>query len=208
MARRKPWRRDLKGRWHGASRDGGIDTPQPASAGSVPQFTMVVPRLRTVLAFSGPVFRIFAPPSPVSPAHSPLAARGYGPAYFRASPSKLPGPSRPLASLTAARCSGAADALWACPRASSRFAAFDCALRVLATSALRASDVRKLTRGFPCLTGVFVPACASLARYSGAAERFALSSPLHPFGASTAAACFAHRARASCAPFVKKEPFD
>ena len=43
MARRKPWRRDLKGRWHGASRDGGIDTPQPASAGSVPQFTMVVP---------------------------------------------------------------------------------------------------------------------------------------------------------------------
>ena len=40
--------------------------------------------------------------------------------------------------LTAARCSGAADALWACPRASSRFAAFDCALRVLGTSALRA----------------------------------------------------------------------
>ncbi len=67
-----------------------------------------------MLAFSGPVFRIFAPPSPVSPAHSPLAARGYGPAYFRASPSKLPGPSRHLASLTAARCSGAADALWAC----------------------------------------------------------------------------------------------
>ena len=30
---------------------------------------------------------------------------------------------------SAARCSGAADALWACPRASSRFAAFDCALR-------------------------------------------------------------------------------
>ena len=42
--------------------------------------------------------------------------------------------------LTAARCSGVADALWACPRASSRFAAFDCALRVLATSALRAFD--------------------------------------------------------------------
>ena len=33
----------FKGRWRGASRDGGIDTPQPASAGSVPQFTMVVP---------------------------------------------------------------------------------------------------------------------------------------------------------------------
>ena len=69
-----------------------------------------------MLAFSGPVFRIFAPPSPVSPAHSPLAARGYGPAYFRASPSKWPGPSRHLASLTAARCSGAADALWAWPQ--------------------------------------------------------------------------------------------
>ena len=104
--------------------------------------------LRTALAFGGAVFRgcalrfapcarhfsrfaafDCAPLSPVSPAHSPLAARGYGPAYFRAAPSKLPGPSRPLASLTAARCSGAADALWACPRASSRFATFDCALR-------------------------------------------------------------------------------
>ena len=36
---------------------------------------------------------------------------------------------------SAARCSGAADAFWACPRASSRFAAFDCALRVLAPPA-------------------------------------------------------------------------
>ena len=80
-------------------------------------------------AFSGPVFRVFAPPSPTSPAPSPLAARGYGPAYLRASPSKLRGPSRPSAFLITARCSGAADALWACPRASSRSAAFDCALR-------------------------------------------------------------------------------
>ena len=31
--------------------------------------------------------------------------------------------------LTLARCSGAADALWACPRPSNRFASFDCALR-------------------------------------------------------------------------------
>ena len=30
---------------------------------------------------------------------------------------------------SAGRCSGTAAALWACPRASSRFAAFDCALR-------------------------------------------------------------------------------
>src|SRR5699024_9159430 len=102
--------------------DGGVNYPQFAmvtllrlAACSVPasQFSMVAPRLRTALAFGGAVFRVFAPLSPVSPAHSPLAARGYGPAYFRASPSKLPGPSRPLASLTAARCSGAADALWA-----------------------------------------------------------------------------------------------
>ena len=97
----------------------------------------------------------FAPCSPASPAPSPLAARGYGPAYFRlrtgrafggpvfrvcalrfapcarhssrfaAFGSKLPGPSRPSASLITARCSGAADALWACPRRSSRFAASD-----------------------------------------------------------------------------------
>ena len=32
----------------------------------------------------------------------------------------------------------------------------------------------KRTCDVPCFTGVFVPACASLARYSGAAERFAL----------------------------------
>ena len=56
-----------------------------------------------------------------------------------------------------------------CPRGSSRFAA---------------SAAHKLACGTPCFIGVFVPACASLARYSGAAERFALSSPLHPFGAS------------------------
>ena len=100
--------------------------------------------------------------------------------------------------LTLARCSVAAH----------------CALlRVLATSALRASDVRKLTRGFPCLTGVFVPACASLARYSGAAERFALflnsAWSYHcarklacgtPCFIGLTTACFAHCARPPCAP--------
>ena len=67
----------------------------------------------------------------------------------------------------------------------------------------------KRTCDVPCFTGVFVPACASLARYSGAAERFALSSPLHPFGASTTTACFRHWRRPSCAPFSfgKKEAF-
>ena len=49
---------------------------------------------------------------------------------------------------SAARCSGAADALWACPRASSRFAAFDCALRFTSCarhsspSGLRCSQAR------------------------------------------------------------------
>ena len=67
----------------------------------------------------------------------------------------------------------------------------------------------KRTCDVPCFTGVFVPACASLARYSGAAERFALSSPLHPFGASTTTACFRHWRRPSYAPFSfgKKEAF-
>ena len=74
-----------------------------------------------------------------------------------------------------------------CPRGSSRFAA---------------SDAHKLACGTPCFIGVFVPACASLARYSGAAERFALSSPLRGFDgfglfraarSPGALAVFAHR---------------
>ena len=73
----------------------------------------------------------------------------------------------------------------------------------------RLASCAKRTCDVPCFTGVFVPACASLARYSGAAERFALSSPLHPFGASTTTACFRHWRRPSCAPFPfgKKEAF-
>ena len=73
----------------------------------------------------------------------------------------------------------------------------------------RLASCAKRTCDVPCFTGVFVPACASLARYSGAAERFALSSPLHPFGASTTTACFRHWRRPSYAPFPfgKKEAF-
>ena len=78
----------------------------------------------------------------------------------------------------------------------------------------------KRTCDVPCFTGVFVPACASLARYSGAAERFALflnsawsyhcarklacGSPC-VIGLTTA--CFRHWRRPSCAPFAKREPF-
>ena len=107
-----------------------------------------------------------------------------------------------------------------CPRGSSRFAA---------------SDARRLACGTPCFTGVFVPACASLARYSGAADAlwacprpstpsglrrayFGLfralraasvrPSPLHPFGASTGLLRAASRtARASCAPLIPRGAF-
>ena len=122
---------------------------------TVPQFSMVVPLrsqarlwhsllhwgLRTGLRFAGPVFRgcgalraVLAP--------SPL--RGFdGNGLFRAQRAAFVRPAyggpvfRRCAppSPSAARCSGAADAFWACPRASSRFAAFACALRVLAPPA-------------------------------------------------------------------------
>ena len=71
----------------------------------------------------------------------------------------------------------------------------------------------KRTCDVPCFTGVFVPACASLARYSGAAERFALflnsawsSHCARKLACGTpcfiglTSACFAHCARPPCAP--------
>ncbi len=71
----------------------------------------------------------------------------------------------------------------------------------------------KRTCDVPCFTGVFVPACASLARYSGAAERFALflnsAWSYHcarklacgtPCFIGLTSACFAHCARPPCAP--------
>ena len=72
---------------------------------TVPQFSMVVP-LRSQA-------RLW---------HS-LLHWAYS-ALFRAQRARFVRPSPSLA-----RCSGTAAALWACPRASSRFAAFDCALR-------------------------------------------------------------------------------
>ena len=102
---------------------------------------------------------------------------------------------------SAARCSGAADALWACPRASSRFAAFDCALRFascarhFSPSGLRCSQVRLrlsllhwgLRTGLRFAGPVF----------RGCGRPLGVSSPLHPFGASTGllSRCFAHSAR-------------
>ena len=69
---------------------------------------------------------------------------------------------------SAARCSGAADAFWACPRASSRFAAFACALRVLAPPAASRPPTASDRDGNAFLR--FAPPCASLARCSGAAD--------------------------------------
>ena len=97
--------------------------------------------LRTGLRFAGPVFRgcgalrAVLTPSPLRgfdgfglfrALRAAFVRPAYGdPVFRRFAP---PSPS-------AARCSGAADAFWACPRASSRFAAFACALRVLAPPA-------------------------------------------------------------------------
>ncbi len=84
---------------------------------------------------------------------------------------------------SAARCSGAADALWACPRASSRFAAFDCALR-FASCARHSSPsglriVRKLTRGAPCFTGLIGGYCTLNSQWSSCcALRLAVLPPL------------------------------
>ena len=183
------------------------------------------------------------------------------------------------------RCSGAADALWACPRTSSpsasavrkahlrcfpatgliggyctdssngrpaapyglqysrlsvqhgRSASFASSLAVLPASLGSSAAIAphlqwssccaprlgstfqfgayyglfRTARAFVCptgcaasfaLIGVFVPACASLARYSGAADALWACLALLPFGASTATACFAHCARPSCAPLA------
>ena len=149
---------------------------------TVPQCGIVNPHLRTVpplaarcsVAAHCALLRVLATPA--------LRASGFAPILNSAWSSHAFAP--PCANACAVfRPCGLRFA--PCPRDSSRFAA---------------SDARKLACGTPCFIGVFVPACASLARYSGAAERFALSSPLHPFGASTTTACFAHSARASCAP--------
>ena len=104
----------------------GSGNPSVSFADSIPQFSMVVPlrsqaRLWHSLlhwAYSA-LFRAqrarFVRPSPSlarCSVSSHCAAVG-GPVFRRCAP---PSPS-------AARCSGVADALWACARASSRFAA-------------------------------------------------------------------------------------
>ena len=78
-------------------------------------------------------------------------------------------------------------------------------LRVLATPALRASAARKLVCSSPCLTGVFVPACASLARYSGAADAlWACPRPSTPSGLRRAYFALLRAQRALRAPLLRK----
>ena len=89
-------------------------------------------------------------------------------------------------------------------------AAHCASLRVLATPALRASAVRKAH--LRC--SLFHWGLRTGLRFAGPVFRgcgrpLGVSSPLHPFGASTATACFRHWRRPSCAPFSfgKKEAF-
>ena len=127
----------------------------------VPQFAIVA-LLRYRLQVS---FAHWTSASPVS-----RTARGEAPS--------------PLGLLRAVSPTGRALRAPLAPPAALRPSIAHCALlRVLATSALRASDARKLVCSSPCLTGVFVPACASLARYSGAADAlWACPRPSTPSG--------------------------
>ena len=150
--------------------DGGRGSKLPRHCH--PQFAMVVPHLRTALAFGGAVFR--------------GCALRFASCARHSSPSGL-------------RCA-------ALPPLSSAWS-----LRI----------VRKLTRGAPCFTGLIDGYCSHWLRrlfrphwglriglrfagpvFRGCGRPLGVSSPLHPFGASTATACFAHCARPSCAPLA------
>ena len=155
-------------------------------------------------------------PPPYTPPGTIEARKGFGStirhgrsASLASSLAALPAS---LGLLRAASPTGRALRAPLAPPAASRPPIVHCAsLRVLATSALRASDVRKLTRGAPCFTGLiggycshwlrrlfrphwayyglfpplaaaFVRPCASLARCSVPAHF--VCSPLQPFGPS------------------------
>ena len=98
---------------------------------------------------------------------------------------------------SAARCSGVADALWACPRASSRFAAFDCALRVLAPPAASRPPTASDRDGNAFLR--FAPTLNSAWSFH-CARKLACGSPCF-IGLTTA--CFRHWRRPSCAPALR-----
>ena len=90
--------------------------------------------------------------------------------------------------LTLARCSVAAH----------------CALlRVLATPALRASDVRKLTRGSPCFTGLIGGYCSHRLRRLFRPHWTSAS----PVSRTARGEAPSHWARASCAPLLARGAF-
>ena len=119
---------------------------------SYPQFAMVV--LLRLAACSVPAsqFSMVAPHR--SQAHSRCSLLHW--AHRRLlQPLAAPPLSPSLGLLRAVSPTGRALRAPLAPPAASRPPIVHCAsLRVLATSALRASDVRKLTRGFLCLTGL------------------------------------------------------
>ena len=126
-------------------------------------------------AFSGPVFRVFAPPSP-----------------------------------SAGRCSGTADALWACPRASSRSAAFDCALRFapcarhFSPSGLRCSQAHSRLSSVPTIRNsrlAALPLASLLCSLDFRFACFAHCARRSSVPTGLTMACFAHCARPSCAPY-------
>ena len=99
--------------------------------------------------------------------------------------------------LTLARCSVAAH----------------CALlRVLATPALRASDVRKLTRGSPCFTGLIGGYCTLNSQWSSCCALRLAVLPcslglLRPVSRTARGEAPSHWARASCAPLLARGAF-
>ena len=177
--------------------------------------------VRTALRFACAVVHVFAPPSPTSPAPSPLAARGYGPAYLRASPSKLRGPSRPSASLITGRVPALRTPFGRVPQfgmvvphlrtvpplaARCSVSAHCASLRVLDTPALRAfgrSQARLRLSLVPTIRNSRLAALPLAILLCSLDFRFACFRHWRrrssvPIGLTPR--CFAHRARASCAP--------
>ena len=99
------------------------------------------------------------------------------------------GLSRPLASLTAARCSGAADALWAWPQ-------FGMVVPHRSQARLRLSLVPTIRNSRLATLPLASLLCSLDFRFACFAHCARRSSV--PIGLTTR--CFAHRARASCAP--------
>ena len=99
------------------------------------------------------------------------------------------------------------------PPAALRPSIAHCALlRVLATPALRASDVRKLTRGAPCFTGLIGGYCTLNSQWSSCCALRLAVLPcslglLRPVSRTARGEAPSHWARASCAPLLARGAF-